>query len=154
MKPLHLNLCVVGATLGLSALAFSQLGNSPQSGSQPLAAAPDGAIVSPIAEGYFVANGASYFTRNGQAFRVEREVSIRVTPNGIIGFDGQPLVLGPGIMLTPDGRHAPIPAGINIQTLPGGTSPFPGSPTEARRTTSLEVPVLRNTPEPIADPAR
>ena len=136
MKPLGLNLCVVGATFGLSVLAFSQLG-TPQP-TQPFAAAPEVAPASPLAEGYFVTNGASYFTRNGQAFKVEREVSIRVTPTGIIGFDGQPLALGPGMMLTPDGRHAPIPAGLNFQSLPGKASPFPTSPTEASRSLPAE----------------
>lgn len=148
MKPLHLQLCLVGATLGLSALAFSQLGAPLQS--QPLAAAPDVPPASPIAEGYFVANGASYFTRNGQAFKVEREVSLRVTPTGIMGFDGQPLRLGAGMMLTPDGRHARIPAGINIQSLPGAANPFPSSPTEAQRAVPVEpqaTPVTRDTPQ-------
>ena len=126
-------------------MAFSQLGAPPQT--KPLAAAPDVAPASPLAEGYFVTNGASYFTRNGQAFKVEREVSIRVTPTGIIGFDGQPLALGPGMMLTPDGRHAPIPAGINFQTLPGKASPFPTSPTEASRALPAEpreTPAVQN----------
>ena len=131
MKPLALHLCLVGTLFGLSVLAFSQLGTPPQT--QPLAAAPDGTVATPLAEGYFVANGASYFTRNGQAFRVERAVSIRVTPTGIIGFDGQPLPLAQGMMLTTDGRHAPIPPAINIRTLPGGANPFPATPAEARR---------------------
>ena len=147
MKPLGLNLCVVGATFGLSVLAFSQLGAPPQT--QPLAAAPDVPPASPLAEGYFVANGASYFTRGGQAFKVEREVSLRVTPSGIVGFDGQPLILGPGIMLTPDGRHAPIPTGINIQRLPAKANPFPTSPTEVNRSLPAEprgTPAVQSAP--------
>lgn len=158
MKPLHLKLCLIGATLGLSAIAFSQLGTPPQGVTQPLAAAPDGVTVNPTAEGYFVANGASYYTRNGLAFKVEREVSIRVTPTGIIGFDGQPLALAAGMMLTPDGRHVAIPAGINRQALPGTANPFPASPAEARRSgenvPQPAVPVIRDTPELQVEPAR
>src|SRR5215207_10278658 len=144
MKALHQKLFVVGVTVGLSGFAFSQLGPTPPSRSQPFATA-ETVPVSPNAEGYFVANGASYYTRNGLAFKVEREVSIRVTPAGIIGFDGQALNLAAGMMLTPDGRHAPIPASINIRALPGGANPFPGSPTEARGG--------QNVPQPPAAPA-
>lgn len=146
MKAFHLKLWLATATLGLSAYAFSQLGTPPPDSTQPLAAAPNPVTPSPLNEGYFVANGASYYARNGQAVKVEREVSIRVTPTGIIGFDGQPLALAPGMMLTPDGRHAPIPAGINLQQ-PGNASPFPASPVEARRDTPVAP-----TPEPLFTP--
>ena len=127
MKTFSLKTCVVAGLLGWSAFSFSQLG-APEGGT-PLVSGPDPAAASPLAEGYFVVNGVTYFTRQAQAFRVEREVTLRVTPNGIFGFDGKPLNLAAGIMLTPDGRHAPIPAGINLENLPGRG----GLPTEAVR---------------------
>lgn len=155
MKSSHLKLSLTVVTLGLTSLAFSQLGTPPTGSTQPFAAAPDSVIVTPITEGYFVANGATYHMRNGNAFKVEREVSIRVTPGGIIGFDGKPLALGAGMMLTPDGRHAPIPAGINLQALPGNANPFPASPAEARRASeSAPRPAVRDTPELQVEPAR
>jgi hypothetical protein len=158
MKPLHLKVCLVGVTLGLSALAFSQLGTPPQGVTQPFASGADPVAVAPLNEGYFVANGASYYTRNGQAFKVEREVSIRVQPTGIVGFDGRPLALAPGMMLTPDGRHAPIPPGINLQALPGNANPFPSGPSEVRREIEAvprgEAPPIRDTPELQVEPVR
>ena len=156
MKALHQKLFVVGVTVGLSGFAFSQLGPTPPSRSQPFATA-ETVPVSPNAEGYFVANGASYYTRNGLAFKVEREVSLRVTPAGIVGFDGQALTLPPGQMLTPDGRHAPIPASINIRELPGTANPAPSSPTEARAGKSLPqpaTPAIGDTPDLQVEPAR
>jgi hypothetical protein len=90
-----------------------------------------------------MANGASYFTRNGQALRVEREVSLRVLPNAMLGFNGQPLNLPPGIMLTTDGRHAPIPPGINQRALPGAADRLPGSPIEASVPRPGPAPVSR-----------
>jgi hypothetical protein len=130
MKTFDLKACVVVAFLGWSAISFSQLG-APEP-DRPLAAGPDPAAASPLAEGYFVVNGITYFTRQGQAFRMEREVSLKVTPNGIFGFDGKPLNLARGLMLTPDGRHAPIPTGINLENLPG----HGGDPREASRPSS------------------
>jgi hypothetical protein len=157
MNTLRQNVGVACITLGLSAFAFSQLGTPASGVGQPFATAPETAPVNANAEGYFVANGASYYTRNGLAFKVEREVSIRVTPSGIIGFDGQALNLAPGQMLTPDGRHAPIPASINIRALPGNANPVPGSPTEARAGQTLPqsiAPVIADTPELQVEPAR
>jgi hypothetical protein len=142
MKPTLLKSCLAAATLGLTAISFSELG--PRSaGDQPLVAAPEGEVAAPLAEGYFLANGASYFTRNGQAFRVEREVSLRVLPNAMLGFNGQPLNLPPGIMLTTDGRHAPIPPGINQRALPGAADRLPGSPIEAAVPRPGPTPVTR-----------
>jgi len=129
MKPTLLKTFLAAATIGLTAISFSELGR-PASDDKPLVAAPDDAVPAPLAEGYFIANGASYFTRNGQAVRVEREVNLRVLPNAMIGFNGQPLNLPPGIMLTTDGRHAPIPPGINQRALPGAADRLPGSPVE------------------------
>lgn len=118
--------------LGWTAYSFSQLGPT----ATPLASGPEPIAASPSAEGYFVVNGISYYTRQGQAYRVERDVTLRVTPTGIIGFDGKPLILARGLMLTPDGRHSPIPPGINIENLPGRGGPMPGDPTEATRSSS------------------
>jgi hypothetical protein len=115
--------------LTLSAICHSQVGGPSPGPTQPRIAAPEGAVAAPgMSEGYFVANGASYYARNGQAFRVEREVSLRVLPNGMVGFDGQPLILPAGVMLTTDGRHAPIPRGINFRALPGA---IPSGPEQA-----------------------
>jgi len=137
-----LKTCLAVATLGLTAISFSELG-APSSDDQPLVAAPEGTVAAPLAEGYFMANGASYFTRNGQVLRVEREVSLRVLPNAMLGFNGQPLNLPPGIMLTTDGRHAPIPPGINQRALPGAADRLPGSPIEAAVPRPEPAPVSR-----------
>jgi hypothetical protein len=121
----------VGLVLAVSAICHSQVG-APPSGTEPRIAAPEGTVAAPVmTEGYFVANGASYYARNGQAFRVEREVSLRVLPHGMVGFDGQPLILPAGVMLTTDGRHAPIPPGINFRALPGAANPIPSGPEQA-----------------------
>jgi hypothetical protein len=142
MKPTLLKTCLAAATLGLTAMSFSELG-TPAADDRPLVAAPDEAAPGPLAEGYFIANGASYFTRNGQVFRVEREVSLRVLPNAMLGFNGQPLNLPPGTMLTTDGRHAPIPPGINPRALPGAADRLPGSPQEASVPRPEPAPVTR-----------
>ena len=52
------------------------------------------------------------------------------------------LNLPPGIMLTTDGRHAPIPPGINQRALPGAADRLPGSP--------VEVAVPRPGPTPAS----
>jgi hypothetical protein len=134
MKPTLLKTCLAAATLGLTAMSFSELG-IPAADDRPLVAAPDEAAPGPLAEGYFIANGASYFTRNGQVFRV--------LPNAMLGFNGQPLNLPPGTMLTTDGRHAPIPPGINPRALPGAADRLPGSPQEASVPRPEPAPVTR-----------
>lgn len=64
--------------------------------------------------GYYVVDGITYAVHEGKSVRLNKEVSLRVTPTGIIGFDGAPITLPPGQMLTSDGRYAQIPPG----TLP------------------------------------
>lgn len=132
MKTSFLKVWIVGALLGWSTYSFSQLGPT----ESPLASGPEPIAASPSAEGYFVVNGIAYYTRQGQAYRVERDVTLRVTPTGIVGFDGKPLILARGLMLSTDGRHAPIPSGINIENLPGRGGPVQGDPTEAARSSS------------------
>jgi hypothetical protein len=79
------------------------------------------------AEGFFVRNGIAYGVRNGQITRVTKEAALRVTPTRIVGFDGMELVLPPGMMLSVDGRHVPIPSGVNPSDVPpiepGATDP-------------------------------
>jgi hypothetical protein len=146
MKPVFLAV----ATLSLSALSFSQLGTPPTGSPQPLVASP-GTVVGVMSEGYFVRNGTSYFTRNGNVFRVEREVSLKVLPNGMVGFDGQPLLLPVGVMLAPDGRHIPIPAGLNVPSLPGVGITGPISPVEAG--TPVPPVTAPPVPQPVATDA-
>jgi hypothetical protein len=108
-------------------------------------------------EGYFVQDGVAYAVRGGKSMRVLREVSLRVTPAGIIGFDGAKVNLPPGQMITNDGRLVPIPAGLTpkgvVPVDPGATDPAATPPaTDRVRPNSVAPPVERGEPPHFPSP--
>lgn len=127
---------------------------------------PAAALLPPLPaaqEGYVVLDGAAYFLRDGKMTRLTREVSLRVTPGGIVGFDGTPVALRAGEMLANDGAHVPIPAGITpkgpVPVEPGATDPAvapppatPVKPEDAKKPDLIAPPVDQGEPVRVPSP--
>jgi hypothetical protein len=116
-----------------------------------------------VQEGYFVLDGAAYVLRDGKVSRLMKEVSLRVTPGGILGFDGTPITLPAGKMLTNDGSHVRIPAGITpkgpVPVEPGATDPAttppppePVKPDNAKKPDLIAPPVENREPVRVPSP--
>jgi hypothetical protein len=133
---------VVAGSLGVALLMNS-------GGERPKDPSPPAGIVLPelpaAQEGYFVLDGAAYAVRDGKAIRLTREVSLRITPDGIFGFDGTPVTLPVGHMLANDGRHVRIPAGVT----PKGPVPIEPGATDPAVTPPASTPVK---PDAVAPP--
>ena len=61
------------------------------------------------ASGYFMHDGVVYALVGERAVPVDQEVTLRVTPRKIIGFDGRQLRMPVGMMYMADGTTAPLP---------------------------------------------
>jgi hypothetical protein len=68
----------------------------------------------PPPEGFVMINGKVHIVQQGQAIPLDRELTLRVTPGGIMGFDQLPRTLTTDNMLTMDGRVVPAPAGLIV----------------------------------------
>jgi hypothetical protein len=94
-------------------------------------AIPATPTVQVVQDGFVIINGRVFQIRGGQATLVQREMSFRVSPTGITGFDGRPVIVPDGQMITTDGRLVPLPAGVNglpvaPRTVPPGAPNSPG----------------------------
>jgi hypothetical protein len=121
---------------------------------------PDGQIVVPgltepavtaIPDGYYLHGGVMYVLHDGRAIPLEKEISLRITPSGFVGFDDKPLNLPAGHMLTLDGRYFALPGATTTPATATGT---PGSPTAAApaATTQPVPPPIVFQPRPSNDP--
>jgi hypothetical protein len=78
-------------------LGLPQL-NAPLAEAEPMAAS-----------GYFMQDGVVYAVVGEKAVPVDEEVTLRVTPRKIIGFDGRQMRMPVGMMYMADGTTAPLP---------------------------------------------
>jgi hypothetical protein len=75
-----------------------------------------------------------YRVTNGQAIRLAEEKILRVSSTGMTDFNGQPINLPAGSMLTLDGRVVPMPSGIRFTDGSSATTdetPPPTTPANA-----------------------
>lgn len=77
-------------------------------------------------DGFIVRNGVMHLVRNGIAAPLDREMTLKVTPQGITGFDEVFRRLTPDAMLTMDGRIINPPADIVFSAVP--PPPPPATP--------------------------
>lgn len=90
--------------------------------------------VQTAAEGFVMFNGHMYRVTNGQAIRLAEEKILRVSSTGMTDFNGQPINLPAGSMLTLDGRVVPTPSGIRFTDGSSATTdetPPPTTPANA-----------------------
>jgi hypothetical protein len=73
-----------------------------------------------------VVEGVVYMIRGGKrAGKIEGEVVLRISPNGIVtGFDGKKYRIPPGEMLRMDGQLASMP-GNSTEAAPEAPAPAP-----------------------------
>jgi hypothetical protein len=107
MKSFFQFLCLALALPGALTPALAQTAISPAASTTPdvNSAAPDG---------FVMINGKVHVVHQGQAVPLDREMTLRVTPTGITGFDQRPRNLTGENMLTMDGRVVPAPQGLVI----------------------------------------
>ncbi|HYF35176.1 MAG TPA: hypothetical protein VD994_07820 [Prosthecobacter sp.] len=82
------------------------------------AAGPTTAVNAALPEGFIMINGKVHMVQKGRAVPLNQELTLRVTPTGITGFDQTPRTLSNDTMLTMDGRVVPIPEGLVIAPPP------------------------------------
>ena len=77
-------------------------------------------------DGFTVVDGVVYLIRGGKrAGRVEQDVVLRISPNGVVtGFDGRKYRIPPGEMLRMDGQLASL-AGNSAEAAPVAPPPAP-----------------------------
>jgi hypothetical protein len=78
--------------------------------------------------GFFSANDRMYFLHNGRSYPVTTQYLLRVGRNGITGFDGRPMPLLNGHMLTAKGEIVPLPKDIKGLPAPSKAPPPPETP--------------------------
>lgn len=98
------------------------------------------------ASGYFKRDGVVYALIADRAVPLEHEVTMRVTPGKIIGFDGRQVRVPPGMMYMADGSFAPLPV---AQTATVPTANSPASATAAATQTAIAV---NQASQPVAQP--
>jgi len=60
-------------------------------------------------DGFTMVNGMLYESRNGQLTPVTRDVTLRISPNGVVtGFDGRAYSIPPGVILAVEARVVPF----------------------------------------------
>jgi hypothetical protein len=98
----HFSLAATVAACLLAPLAQSAPNVSPAAGPglSPNRAMP---------EGFIMINGLTYSVHNGVATPLQAPVVMRITPNGIVGFDDVPRMITNNAMLTLDGRVVAAP---------------------------------------------
>jgi hypothetical protein len=64
----------------------------------------------PAAAGYFLHDGVVYALIGDQAVPVDKELTLRITPRAVVGFDGHRIPLPAGQMLLAEGGYAPVQA--------------------------------------------
>lgn len=104
-----------GATSTGTSTGQSAGGTSPNTAA-PSPATRAGTAASTMSPGYYITGGHVYRIENGRATRVMEPQTMRISPNGIIGFDGRPLTIPDGQMMSADGRLIPLPS--NVSGLP------------------------------------
>lgn len=131
------NVLTAAVFAGILTASFWAIGgDAPGAGPAP-AVIPVPTGTSSAQEGYFMADGAVYSVRNGKAVRLNREVTMRITPAGILGFDGTAVILPAGQMIANDGHRVPLPAGL----APGGVKPVEPGATDPATLPPATVPV-------------
>lgn len=73
-------------------------------------------------EGFVMVAGKVYAVRQGVATPLDREITLRVTPNGIIGFDQRPRSITSNAMMTLDGTIVAAPRSLTF------VAPTPAAP--------------------------
>src|SRR5260221_3819559 len=78
-------------------------------------------------DGFTMVNGMLYESRNGQLQPVTRDVTLRISPNGVVtGFDGRAYAIPPGVILAVEAHVVPFaggPAALSSAT----NAPFPAT---------------------------
>lgn len=65
-------------------------------------------------DGFIMAGGKTYVVRRGVATPLEQEITLRITPTAIVGFDQVPRTITSNAMLTMDGRIVAAPQGLTF----------------------------------------
>jgi hypothetical protein len=78
--------------------------------------------------GFISANNRMYFLHNGRSYPVTTQYLLRVDRSGITGFDGRPVPLLKGHMLTAKGEIVPLPKDIKGLPAPSKAPPAPETP--------------------------
>lgn len=120
--------CLLGVLASLAPLSLgtAQTALSPAAGSTVTPAQAN------RQDGFIVRNGVMHLVRNGVAAPLDREMTLKVTPQGVTGFDEVFRRLTPDAMLTMDGRIITPPADIVFAVVPQPLPPTT-SQTEAER---------------------
>jgi len=86
---------------------------------------PTSTATAPSKSGFIVANDQTYLVQNGRTTPVTTQYMLRVSPAGIIGFDGRHVALPSGHMLSADGKIVPLPKDIKGLPAPAKAPPPP-----------------------------
>ena len=107
----------------------------------------------PAAAGYFLHDGVVYALIGDQALPVDKELTLRITPSGVIGFDGQQIPLPAGQLLLAEGGYAPVPSAAPAPIVLSTTAPVPPSAASTSATAPASTTVISTTVFPATAPA-
>jgi len=78
-------------------------------------------------DGFTMVNGMLYESHNGQLQPVTRDVTLRISPNGVVtGFDGRAYAIPPGVILAVEAHVVPF-AGAPAALSSATNAPFPAT---------------------------
>jgi hypothetical protein len=98
-------------SFAVAALAFLQPTPLPAQNIPPTAG-PAPSLQQQKPDGFIMVGGKTYIVRQGVAMPLDQELILRVTPSGVIGFDGRPRTITSNAMMTSDGQIVALPRGI------------------------------------------
>jgi hypothetical protein len=98
--------------------------------------------------GYFTRDGVVYALIGDRAVPLDREVTMRITPGKIIGFDGRPLRLPSGMMYLANGNFAPLP----VPPTPAPPAVVAPAPQTALQTVPEPTVAVNPSTQPVAQP--
>ncbi|MEA3208688.1 MAG: hypothetical protein QOE70_1745 [Chthoniobacter sp.] len=107
-------------------ISAAALGQTPDAGVAPVAPVTRVPAATQPPDGFTMINGLLYESRNGLFVPVTREMTLRISPNGVVtGFDGRAYTIPPGVLLTVEARGVPFngtPLAAAASTAPAATA--------------------------------